>query len=67
MKQFRQRNLMETLINNLKLKGINEDDIYKSYLDGKNLENGEEEISQQQIEVRVEYLTKMTETYLDLW
>ena len=57
---------MTTLINTIKLKGIDEDTIYRRYLDGKNLET-EEEIPLQQIKQRVKYLTDMTDFYNNLW
>ena len=61
------RTEMITQINNLKLKGLDEDSIYRRYLDGKNLENGDEEASEQEIKDRVNYLKRMTDNYLDLW
>ena len=57
---------MTTMINTLKLKGIDEDTIYKRYLDGIDLENGDE-IPMEQIKQRVGYLNDMTTYYLDLW
>ena len=66
MRGFRANNFMTTLINTIKLKGIDEDTIYRRYLDGKNLET-EEEIPLQQIKQRVKYLTDMTDFYNNLW
>ena len=66
MREFRANHFMTTMINTLKLKGIDEDTIYKRYLDGINLET-EEEISLEQIKLRVEYLKDMTQYYVDLW
>ena len=66
MKRFRTENLMTTWINDLKLKGHDEQIIFKRYLDGKNIEN-ENEISMEIIKQRVKYLNDMTEFYNNLW
>ena len=66
MRRFRDNNLMTTWINNLKLKGHDEQTIFTRYLDGKNIEN-ENEVSTQIIKQRVKYLEDMSEFYNNLW
>ena len=60
---------MESTIKRLKLKEWTENDIYKNYLHGKSMDesNFGEEVDNFEINNRVEYLTKLTETYLDCW
>ena len=66
MGPFRKETRMETRINYLKLKGMNEDDIYRRYIDGKKLLGEREDVSIR-IKIRVKYLNELVDHYLTLW
>ena len=67
MEPFRKETQMQTRINSLKLKGINEDDLYRQYIDGKKLYGERKDRSIKAIKLSVKYLTELVDHYLALW
>ena len=58
---------METKINNLKLKEIYEEDIYRRYINGETLSGERGDIGLKRVKSRVKYLNSLVERYLALW
>ena len=67
MRSFRKDAKMETKINSLKISRIDEEDIYRRYINRENTERGKGEIGLKGVKSRVNYLNTLVERYLALW